>query len=138
MERRPWRLSLHFIILRKFLAVNLRQRRVAHWRKNVQMLPFVKLSVETDQGNLNVYLLMMQNITSFLQNFCQFVEYICKIKNSKKKQKKRTKRLLFDNATHKKLIAIINGNALLSEYLTGIEPNPVKFDLLANNLDSFD
>ena len=120
------------------MAVNLRQRRVAHWRKNVQMLPFVKLSVETDQGNLNVYLLMMQNITSFLHNFCQFVENICKIKHLKKRQKKRTKRLLFDNATHKKLITIINGNALLSEYLTGIEPNPVKFDLLANNLDSFD
>ena len=99
------------------------------------MLPFVKISVETDQGNLNVYLLMMQNITSFLQNFCQFVK---NCKNLKKRQKKRTKRLLFDNATHKKLIAIINGNALLSEYLTGIEPNPVKFDLLANNLDSFD
>ena len=101
------------------------------------MLPFVKLSVETDQGNLNVYLLMMQNITSFLQNFCQFVKN-CKNKKIEKRQKKRTKRLLFDNATHKKLITIINGNALLSEYLTGIEPNPVKFDLLANNLDSFD
>ena len=97
-----------------------------------------KFQLETDQGNLNVCLLMMQNITSFLHNFCQFVENICKIKNLKKRQKKRTKRLLFDNATHKKLIAIINGNALLSEYLTGIEPNPVKFDLLANNLDSFD
>ena len=101
------------------------------------MLPFVKLSVETDQGNLNVYLLMMQNITSFLQNFCQFVKKLQK-KLRKKAKKKRTKRLSFDNATHKKLITIINGNALLSEYLTGIEPNPVKFDLLANNLDSFD
>ena len=103
------------------------------------MLPFVKISVETDQGNLNVYLLLMQNITSFLQNFCQYVKNCKKKKkNRKKAKKKRTKRLAFDNATHKKLITIINGNALLSEYLTGIEPNPVKFDLLANNLDSFD